>query len=140
MIDFATVAATATVSALAQTAVYLLIRRSQELRDAEVKEMKEDVKELREKELGGIKGEIARASASRKEIYLRMERDLVKRAECERQHAAAAIGASEFQKAVVRLEHVATKADNAIERIEQLSAQQYQLARELSAVAAGGSR
>lgn len=134
MIDIGTVAATAAVTGGIQTAVYFLFRRSIEVRDERIEKLEGQVNGLAEHRVTRIEHDLETARQGRARIHDAIE-DRMPREECEKKHALLQAEIAAGRTALVRLEQVSARAEQALERAEAVSTQQYALARELAAVA-----
>lgn len=125
---------TAFVSNVVQVLFYMAVQRRISRSDDSRKALEAEVNELKTKEVGRIEDALKTAAISRKDMYETLEDHDKRIALAEQELIQVRTGVSAFGEQVTKLERVATEVRVIGERVQEISLQQFQTAKELSAV------
>jgi chromosome segregation ATPase len=131
--DMPTVLTTSGITALMQGIVYGLFRRMVERRDRLIDRLEEEVREMREKQIGSLARDIDSAREGRARLHRQIEAELVTEERCRERRAHLERKTDRIDDILPRLERVSVRTDEAMERAESVAMQQYNLAREMAA-------
>ena len=119
---------TAVVVGLVEFGIWYFTRRTQE----RVDDLEQDVQTLRDDRVASLQAQIDQGKAARKEIYGRLEHDLVTRAECEKMHAYDRDREDRFVGAVTKLAAIEERISATAHQLQEVQAQQIAMIRDLA--------
>ena len=127
---------TAAVVGCVEFGIWYFTRRTQERVDVLEREMQS----LRDERVGELQTQIDQGKAARKELYVRLERDYVSRAECEKMHGHDAERDDRFIAAVTKLAVVEERITATAQNLQHIQEQQIALVRDVARLEGGGDK
>jgi hypothetical protein len=140
IIEWQTAGAAALMSAVVNYLYYVVLRRSEDRRDQDHKDLKKDVRNLSELRVVKIEKEIEEESNKRKSIYERLENielSYMSKEDCDKAHRMVNSQIHSFNNSVLKLEGLAVKTDNLIQRLDDVTKEQISAGKDLSELKKG---